>query len=267
MQQFFVVDAFTDVPFCGNPAAVCVLREFPSDEWMQSIASEINLSETAFVVPAGPVYRLRWFTPGGEVDLCGHATLGTAHALWHEGFETASSLSFETRSGVLGATRDGRWITLDFPAEHPSVVEDTFGLANALGAAPSIVLQNRMDLMAVYDSEDSVRGLTPNMFLLSEIPVRGIIATAAGNNPRYDFVSRFFAPRLGVPEDPVTGSAHCALAPYWSQRIGRSELTGYQASRRGGTVRTVIRGDRVLLSGQATSAYAATLNTRLQPIS
>ena len=265
MQQFFVVDAFTDVPFCGNPAAVCVLEDFPSDGWMQSIASEINLSETAFVVPAGPAYRLRWFTPGGEVDLCGHATLGTAHALWNEGFESSGSLSFETRSGVLGATRDGDWITLDFPEENPSVVEDSFGLANALCAQPSSVLQNRMDLMAVYESDEAVRALTPNMFLVSEIPVRGVIATAAGDKSEYDFVSRFFAPRLGVPEDPVTGSAHCALAPYWSGRIGRSELTGYQASQRGGTVKTAIKGGRVLLSGQAISAYTATLGDRLRP--
>ncbi len=266
MLRVHTVDSFSASPFSGNPAAVCVLAAFPSEEWMQQLATEMNLSETAFVVPAGDEFGLRWFTPAAEVDLCGHATLAAAHVLWQEGVVASGrEIKFETRSGQLGARTDGSWITLDFPTERVARIELPDGLAGALGVAPSGVFRNRMDLLVQFESERVVRALTPNLELLSAHEVRGVIVTASSSEKPYDYVSRFFAPRFGVPEDPVTGSAHCALGPFWSDRLGSESLVGYQASPRGGTVRTTVKDDRVLLSGQAVSVYSADLSAAAQP--
>lgn len=266
MTKLYTVDAFTDQPFRGNPAAVCVLDAFPAVSWMQHLAAEMNLSETAFLVHNGDHFGLRWFTPGDEVDLCGHATLAAAHVLWDQGIcRAGESIIFETKSGRLGASLDDGWIQLDFPAEPPSHVTAPDVLNGALGIAPDQVLQNRMDLVAVLESERAVRSVQPDMGLIRTLPVRGVIVTAPSADDSFDFVSRFFAPRVGVPEDPVTGSAHCALAPYWSERLGRNELTGHQVSDRGGVLRTRLDGDRVLLFGKAVSMFAATLNDAAAP--
>lgn len=254
------VDAFTDRPFSGNPAAVCILDEPPAEWWMQDVAREMNLSETAFVLPHEDGFDLRWFTPTTEVDLCGHATLATAHVLWEEGhLEAGARATFHTRSGELTAERAGDWIRLDFPAEPAEPTQPPPGLAEALGTQPASVLRNRFDLLVELDDEKLVRTLHPNFSRLRAIPARGVIVTSRATSPSYDFVSRFFAPRVGIDEDPVTGSAHCALAPFWGERLQRDELTGYQVSARGGTVRTRVAGDRVLLEGQAVTVMRAEL--------
>ena len=250
--RFTQVDAFTTVPFTGNPAAVIVLGQPREDLWMRSVAREMNLSETAFLVWEDDGFRLRWFTPAVEVNLCGHATLASAHVLWDEGFAPAGRpLRFLTRSGVLAATRRDDWIELDFPARPDTPVEAPAGLAAALGATPSYVGRNVDDLVVLLDDEAAVRALAPDFGALRRLPVRGVTVTAPASTPGYDFVSRFFAPAVGVDEDPVTGSAHCCLAPFWRQRLGRDELRGYQASARGGAVGVRVAGDRVVLSGQA----------------
>ncbi len=261
----FQVDAFADAPFAGNPAAVCLLAEKRPDDWMQRLAQEMNLSETAFVRarPGGEDFSLRWFTPTDEVDLCGHATLASAHVLWETDVLSADAKAvFHTRSGRL-TTRQGRggWTEMDFPAEPPAPHELPKALAQALGdAAPVYTGRNRMDYLVLLESEKAVRALRPDLARLAEVEARGLIATArAGEGAGYDFVSRFFAPRVGVAEDPVTGSAHCALAPFWAERLGRPRLTGYQASARGGTVRVEARGERVVLAGQAVTVLHAKL--------
>jgi predicted PhzF superfamily epimerase YddE/YHI9 len=257
--RLFQVDAFTESAFAGNPAAVCLLEQDRDGQWMQQVGAEMNLAETAFVRdrPDGS-YDLRWFTPAVEVDLCGHATLAAAHVLWELG-ATDAVLGFETRSGRLTARRTPAGVELDFPAEpalplEPGAVAAEYpGLAEALGAEPVWVGRNRFDLLVELADEATVRALTPDLAVLREYPLRGVIVTAAGepDDSKADFVSRFFAPRYGVDEDPVTGSAHCCLAPYWSERLGRAELTGYQASPRGGRVLTRVAGERVLLTGGA----------------
>lgn len=244
----FVVDAFTDRPFAGNPAAVCLLDGPRPDDWMQSLAAEMNLSETAFLLPEGDGWRLRWMTPRVEVDLCGHATLASAHVLWAQG-QREPQLRFHTRSGVLTAARDGDAIVLDFPAVRAAPASDDPGLAQALGARLLYLGRNGMDFLAEVADEQTLRSLTPDFARLAALPVRGVIVTAASKD--YDFVSRFFAPRVGVPEDPVTGSAHCALGPFWAARLGKDVLRAYQASARGGEVRVTVRGERVLLGGRA----------------
>lgn len=261
--RMFVVDAFTDRPFAGNPAGVCLLPGPAQAAWMQSVAAEMRHSETAFLHPCGDGaadYDLRWFTPVAEVDLCGHATLAAAHVLYELG--ATGAIRFATRSGVLTAARDadGR-ILLDFPAEPAEPVAAPPGLAEALGAAPVWVGRNRFDLLCELPDEQVVRGLRPDLAALGRLPVRGVIVTAAGREGGYDFVSRCFYPAVGVPEDPVTGSAHCALAPYWAARpAGRDgTLTGFQASPRGGLVRVRIRGDRVELGGHAVTVLEGTL--------
>ena len=255
------VDAFTDRPFHGNPAAVCLL-DAPRDEaWMQSVAAEMNLAETAFVVPQADGFSLRWFTPTLEVDLCGHATLATAHALWQTGRLAANAdARFHSKSGLLTATRRDGLIELDFPAT-PAAPAPAFvdGLTDALGAAPEWTGRSIFDLMAVYGSAAEVRALRPDMTRVAELPARGVIVTAPADDGVHDFVSRFFAPAAGVPEDPVTGSAHCALAPYWAERKGASRLLGYQASARGGTVRVEVVGARVRLAGHAVTVFTAEL--------
>src|SRR6266566_3696623 len=216
------VDAFASRPFSGNPAAVCILPGPRDERWMQDVAREMNLAETAFLHQENGGYRLRWFTPAVEVALCGHATLASAHVLWEEGHLPADQQArFHTQSGLLTADRAGDWVEVD--------------------------------------SEDVVRGLKPDLAALERVDARGIIVTSRAATPDFDFVSRFFAPQSGVPEDPVTGSAHCALAPYWSERLHRAELTGYQASPRGGVVRVRLAGDRVMLGGQAVTVLRGEL--------
>ena len=259
-QPIVQVDAFADRPFAGNPAAVCVLDRPREDGWMQRVAMEMNLSETAFLHPADDGWSLRWFTPAVEVDLCGHATLASAHVLWEEGrLDASDEARFHTRSGLLTARRDGGWIWLDFPVLPPAPMEAPEGLADALGAGLLHVGRSRFDLIVEVESEAAVRALSPDHRRLRALGSRGVIVTARGETGGTDFVSRFFAPGAGVDEDPVTGSAHCVLAPYWAAKLGRTEMTGYQASARGGTVRVRLAGDRVLLGGQAVTVLRGEL--------
>lgn len=248
----FHVDAFADKPFGGNPAAVCLLAEPRDDRWLQCVAGEMNLSETAFLLPAKDVYDLRWFTPQSEVDLCGHATLASAHVLWQEGLaRPGSTIRFSTRSGILKAVRSGEYIELDFPLEADEPVEAPDHLLPALGVSAKYVGKNRFDYLVEVESEDALRKASPDFRLLATVPCRGIIVTSRSSNPRFDFMSRFFAPALGVDEDPVCGSAHCCLGPYWAKRFGKSELMAYQASARGGVVRVRVTPDRAFLGGRA----------------
>ena len=250
--KLFIVDAFTNRPFAGNPAAVCLLDEERDASWMQAVAAEMNLSETAFVRPLGDGFELRWFTPAIEVDLCGHATLASAHALWCEGVLAGDSpIRFHTRSGVLTCKRDGTFIELDFPATPVEDSEPPEGLLDALGVQPTFVGESKFDKFVLVESEQIVRSLKPDFAALRQISMRGVIVTSVSNDPQFDFVSRFFAPAAGVNEDPVCGSAHCCLGPYWSKQLGKNEMTAFQASARGGFVRVRINGDRVFLGGQA----------------
>lgn len=245
----YQVDAFTDRLFGGNPAAVCPLGEWLPDELMQRIAAENNLAETAFFVPQAEDYHLRWFTPRTEVDLCGHATLASAWVIAHRLKPGTRVVSFMSRSGPLHATLDGEQIGLDFPADPPRPVPAPPGLEQALGLQPQAVLAARIQYLVVLASERQVRGLAPDMDALTRLDYAGVIATAPGKD--CDFVSRFFAPRLGVPEDPVTGSAHCVLVPYWAERLGRPRLRARQLSARGGELFCEARGERVWLAGRA----------------
>jgi PhzF family phenazine biosynthesis protein len=252
MQSIVQVDAFAERPFTGNPAAVCVMSS-PADEgWMQSVAMEMNLSETAFLHPEADGWRLRWFTPAAEVALCGHATLATAHVLWETGALAADEEArFHTRSGLLTCRRDGDFVWMDFPAKPEDAAPSIVGLAEALGVTPVYVGRSHFDVLVEVATEAEVRALQPDIGALKRVQARGVIVTARADGGEHDFVSRFFAPAVGVDEDPVTGSAHCVLAPYWAKKLGRSELAGYQASRRGGTVRVRSVGDRVHLGGRA----------------
>ena len=254
------VDAFTDSAFAGNPAAVCVLRAPGSESWMRDVAREMNLSETAFLHPEGDGYRLRWFTPVAEDELCGHATLASAHVLWEDGHLPAGQqANFHTRSGLLTANRKGNWIELDFPSTPAVPVAAPTELATALGVTPRWVGRSKFDYLLELDSEDAVLRVQPDFGALGRVEARGVIVTSRATSPRYDFVSRFFAPRVGVPEDPVTGSAHCTLTPFWSTRLKKDEMTAYQASSRGGVVRVWLAGDRVLLGGQAVTVLRGEL--------
>jgi PhzF family phenazine biosynthesis protein len=259
-QTLIQVDAFTDRAFGGNPAAVLVLAKEADPAWMQAVALEMNLSETAFVIPDRDGFRLRWFTPRVEVDLCGHATLAAAHVLWETGaLAPGTPARFHTRSGLLTATRQGTWIELDFPAEFEEYCAAPLELTEALGVAMHYVGKNRFDYLVEVENEQVLRSLEPNMAILESIPARGFILTSLAAASEYDFVSRFFAPGLGVREDPVTGSAHCCLGPFWSTRLGKDEMVGYQASQRGGVVRVTVQGDRVLLGGQAVTVLKGEL--------
>jgi len=261
------VDAFTGTPFTGNPAAVCFLVEAQEPSWMQQVAREMNLSETAFLVPHDDGFDLRWFTPEVEVDLCGHATLAAAHALWEtDAIDTGTPARFHTLSGLLTATKEGEWIELDFPALPDQAIPPPPGLAEALGVSPTYVGQNRLDLLVEVASEEELRALTPNAHLLRTLSTRGIIVTSRSSTDEYDFVSRFFGPAVGVAEDPVTGSAHCCLGPYWSKRLGKHDFVALQASERSGVIRVRTNGDRVALAGQAVTVMRGTLVSRPRPI-
>jgi predicted PhzF superfamily epimerase YddE/YHI9 len=256
----FVVDAFTGRPFAGNPAAVCLLDRPRPDDWMQQLAAEMNLSETAFLHAEGDGHRLRWFTPAVEVDLCGHATLASAHVLWETGSAPPGRpLRFHTRSGLLTATPDGAWIELDFPALPVRRCDPPAGLAESLGVPLTFVGSYGLDYLCEVADEPTLRTLTPDLARLGALQTRGVIVTCRPQGGDYDFVSRFFAPAVGIPEDPVTGSAHCALGPYWSAKLGRADLQGYQASRRGGVVRVRVGAGRVRLGGQAVTVLRGEL--------
>lgn len=247
-----VVDAFTSEPFRGNPAAVCVTESPRDDRWMQKVAQEMNLSETAFLYPIDGGYHLRWFTPGAEVKLCGHATLASAFTLWQTGvLAPEAEARFSTLSGWLTCRKDGEQIAMDFPTKPITPCEAPQGLAEALVCTPIFVGINAMDYLVEVESAAVLRALQPNATALTALPVRGVIVTSPSDQPEYDFLSRFFAPAVGVNEDPVTGSAHCALGPYWEAKLGKSELVGYQASVRGGVVTVRVEGERLQLCGQA----------------
>jgi PhzF family phenazine biosynthesis protein len=260
MVPVFQIDAFTDVPFKGNPAAVCLLPEAATAEWMQRIAMEMNLSETAFLTRREDGFGLRWFTPKTEVALCGHATLASAHVLWETGMlDVADIARFHTASGELTARRNSDVIELNFPATPPAAADLPPGVAEALGVAPVYTGKSRFDYVVRVEQEDMVRSMMPDFEALRGLPVRGVMVTAEAVAPEYDFVSRFFAPGAGVDEDPVTGSAHCCLAPYWGALLGKLSLTAYQASPRGGSIRLRIEGDRVVLGGRAAGVFRGEL--------
>ena len=258
-QDIYQVDAFTTTPFAGNPAAVCVLAEPASEGWMQDVAREMNLSETAFLVRREDGFGLRWFTPLVEVDLCGHATLASAHVLWESGeTSTDETIRFHTRSGLLTATRDGDWIELDFPATPVTACDPPPDLLAGLGVSPVFVGKSIFDYMVEVSTEEEVHALAPDFSTLGRVDTRGVMVTSQSDSSECDFVSRFFAPATGVDEDPVTGSAHCALGPYWQGRLGKSELSARQISARGGEVRVSVDGDRVRIAGQAVTVFRAT---------
>jgi len=255
------IDAFTDQPFRGNPAAVCLLDRERDDKWMQNVGAEMNLSETAFLLPQKEGWSLRWFTPSIEVALCGHATLASAHALWDEKLLAAGETArFHTKSGVLTAQQRDGLIELNFPATPEQQSQPPADLLQALGIeSPRYVGKNKFDYLVEVGSEDEVRALKPDHGRLRQIPVRGVIVTSRASNGNYDFVSRFFAPGSGIDEDPVTGSAHCCLAPFWSQRLKKNAFTAYQASARGGVLRVQLDGDRVKLGGRAVTVLRGEL--------
>ncbi|HUR24832.1 MAG TPA: PhzF family phenazine biosynthesis protein [Candidatus Thermoplasmatota archaeon] len=260
----FHVDAFTDKPFGGNPAAVVLMPpgKWPEESWMQSVGMEMNLSETAFVKPDGKGgFSLRWFTPTKEVDLCGHATLASAHVLWQEGVLGGDEEAlFMTKSGKLVCKRDGDRIAMEFPDESAKPCEAPPGLFSALGLAPGPILRNRLDYLLVLPDEAAVRALKP-LSKAPELqdPVRGFIVTAPSSDPAFDYVCRYFAPAYGIDEDPVTGSIQCALGPYWAQRLGKAELRGRQVSQRGGTFTVRPKGKRVHILGQAVTTVRGDL--------
>jgi len=250
----YQIDAFAGELFAGNPAAVVPLEQWIDDALLQSIAMENNLSETAFFLPAGPHYELRWFTPNAEVRLCGHATLATAHVIFDELGDKSEQLQFETLSGPLSVEHDGERLLMDFPSRVPELAPSPDGLAEALGAEPTETHMAGDDYLAVFEKESDIPAINPDFRELSRLECRGVIVTAPGESA--DFVSRFFAPSVGVPEDPVTGSAHCALAPYWAERLGKNRLKGYQLSLRGGEVICEVKDDRVGLAGRTVKYLA-----------
>jgi len=256
----FQVDAFTDTPFAGNPAGVCVLSEQRDDEWMQNIAREMNLSETAFLRKQAGGFNLRWFTPAVEVDLCGHATLASAHVLWESGLlKPDERARFQTRSGVLTAERKDGWIELDFPLLPDRRTPAPHGLSKALGIKPVYVGKSRFDYVVEANSEKTIRKMQPDFSLLWKVPIRGVIVTARATSKPYDFVCRMFAPRVGIDEDPVTGSAFCCLGPFWRERLKKNEFLAYQASARGGVVKVTVGDRRVHIGGKAVTVLRAEL--------
>lgn len=258
--KIYQVDAFTDQPFAGNPAAVCILQGPVEAEWMQNVAREMNLSETAFLWRLEDGFSLRWFTPAVEVELCGHATLASAHILWEtRTLSRRHEARFHTLSGLLTATRGGDGIEMNFPAtpEDPAAVLPE--LINSLGVEPRYVGRSIFDYLVEVGSEEEVKDLKPDFVLLRQIPIRGVMVTSRASSPGFDFVSRFFAPRVGIDEDPVTGSSHCCLGPYWADKLGKDAMVAYQASARGGTLRVRVDGDRVYIGGQAVTVLRGEL--------
>lgn len=259
--KFFQVDAFTDKPFTGNPAAVCILPEPRGEIWMQNVAREMNLSETAFLCKQEDGFNLCWFTPTVEVKLCGHATLASAHILWETGLLTPQEQArFYTHSGLLTAERKEDWIELNFPVAPDEPASAPPELSKALGVTPKYIGKSKFDdYLVEVDSEETVRNLKPDFTLLKTLPVQGIMVTSLATSLEYDFVSRFFAPSAGIDEDPVTGSAHCCLGPFWRKRLGKNEFIAYQASERGGIVHVRVNGERVYLGGQAVTVLRGEL--------
>ena len=256
----FIVDAFTDRPFSGNPAGVVLLPGPADPGWMQSVAAELRHSETAFLYAGDGAWTLRWFTPAAEVRLCGHATLAAAHVLWSAGqANAAAAVEFDTASGRLTARRHHEFVELDFPAQPATAAPAPPGLLESVGVEPTAVASNGTDWLLELADEPSVLAVTPDFGRLAEVDARGVMITAASQRSGVDFVSRWFGPAVGVDEDPVTGSAHCALGPWWAVRLGRDELVGYQASPRGGTVRVRVAGERVRLAGSAVTVVAGQL--------
>jgi predicted PhzF superfamily epimerase YddE/YHI9 len=258
--DFTQVDAFTSRPFAGNPAAVLLLPAERDARWMQQVAAEMNLAETAFLLKRGDGFALRWFTPALEVDLCGHATLASAHALWESGVLAAGEQArFQTRSGLLTARRTGDWIELDFPSTPARPIDTPRLLPEALGAAVVSCGQTPFDLLAEAEDEAALRALRPDMRALASLGGRGVIVTCRSADPAFHFVSRFFAPGAGIDEDPATGSAHCALAPFWAERLGLAEMRARQLSPRGAEIRVILAGDRVRILGQAVTVMRGQL--------
>lgn len=257
----YQVDAFTDQPFKGNPAGVCLLSEVRPDAWMQALAAEMNLSETAFLLPQAEDFSLRWFTPSTEIDLCGHATLASAHILWQTGRVPAgANLHFHTRSGLLSASQSADWIELNFPVRPFQPVAELEGVSDALGAVPDETFVSAGNLLYVYHEESVVSRLSPDFAALKQFDYHGVIVTAPADSAEFDFVSRFFAPAIGIDEDPVTGSAHCTLAPFWESRLHKNALLGHQVSARGGVVKVRTSAERVYISGQVVTVFSAALN-------
>lgn len=256
----FQVDAFTSEPFSGNPAGVCIL-DGPADElWMQAIAKEMNIAETAFLYKEGATYNLRWFTPTVEVDLCGHATLASAHILWEAGvLKHGEKAVFDTKSGILTALKKGEMIELNFPREEAGDANAPEFLLDALGVEPIYIGRNRFDYLIELKTEKEIRNLDPDFTLLKKVQTRGVIVTSVSDSLSYDFVSRFFAPLAGIDEDPATGSAHCVLGPYWENKLGKKELRAYQASPRGGEICARMEGEGVILSGSAVTVLKCEL--------
>ncbi|MCU0611910.1 MAG: PhzF family phenazine biosynthesis protein [Candidatus Eisenbacteria bacterium] len=258
--KIFQVDAFTSEPFKGNPAGVCLLDGPYDDEFRQNVAREMNLSETAFPLREDEGFRLRWFTPAVEVALCGHATLATSHVLWEEGIVPLQTpIRYFTKSGELRAARRDGLIELDFPVKLEQTVEAPESLIRAMGVMPRYVGRNQFDYLFLLDNEATVRKVSPDFRLLRGAGARGIMVTAPSDSSEFDFVSRFFAPGAGIDEDPVTGSAHCCLGPFWAARLGKTELRAYQASARGGELLVRVAGDRVLLAGHAVTVLRGEL--------
>lgn len=259
--QIFQIDSFARKPFAGNPAAVCLLDSARDEDWMQNLAKEMNLSETAFLYKRSDGFALRWFTPSREVELCGHATLAAAYALWQIGIlKPDQKAQFYTKSGLLTAQKREDWIELDFPAEPIKQVDAPRGLAQALQVQWKYVGRNRFDYLLEVDSEEAIRNARPDFGELKKVTQRGVIITSLCSSGDYDFICRYFAPAEGINEDPVTGSAHCALVPYWAERLNKNNLTAFQASERGGVVRGRLGEGRVYISGQAVLVFRGELS-------
>lgn len=251
-----ILNTFTDQPFRGNPAAVCLLSEEKGSIWMQSIAKEMNLPVTAFIIDFKSEYYLRWFTPSTEIPICGHGTLASSFFLWENGYvEKGKVIAFQTKSGLLKAQFIDGWVQLEFPSnlEEKTIAPDL--LISALGVEPTYVGKNKLDYLVEVESEDTVKNLKPNIDLISQLPVRGVIVTSKSNSNEYDFVSRFFSPAQGIIEDYVNGSSHCCLGPYWKNKLHKTDFLAYQASERGGILKVKILGDKVLLSGKAVTIF------------
>jgi len=258
IMKIYQVDAFTEKPFSGNPAGLCVLNEKMDEKLMQNIACEMNLSETAFLIKEDQGYNLRWFTPNSEVDLCGHATLASAHILWEKGYlKKDREAKFSTKGGLLTAKMNEGWIELNFPALPEKRTETPLELLEALGVEAIYVGKSKFDYLIEVESEEIVATLKPDFMRLLNVPARGVIVTSKSR--KYDFASRFFAPKIGVSEDPVTGSAHCCLGPYWQKKMNKDEFVAYQASERSGVLKVKVVNDRVLISGKAVTVLEGEL--------